>query len=202
MLDFQLIPRPRHAAFSPATTLSGRWIRLENRFSDALQRAAERFAGFATRALARPVEVTAGAPRKGGVFLAIAPVDDSRGPQRYELTRSGGGAIRLSGGSEAALFWGLQTLEQLVRQCAPSLPDFEIDDWPDLEVRGYMLDVSRCKVPTMETLYRLVDRLAGLKYNQLQLYMEHTFAYSAHERVWAESSAQSVAVLLRVSAVC
>ena len=42
-----------------------------------------------------------------------------------------------------------------------------------------MLDISRNKVPTMATLYSLVDLLAGLKINHLQLYTEHTFAYSA-----------------------
>ena len=47
-----------------------------------------------------------------------------------------------------------------------------------------MLDISRNKVPTMETLCGLVDRLAGWKINQLQLYTEHTFAYSGHETVW------------------
>jgi hypothetical protein len=47
-----------------------------------------------------------------------------------------------------------------------------------------MLDVARDRVPTLETLFALVDRLAGWKLNQLQLYMEHTFAYAGHEEVW------------------
>ena len=47
-----------------------------------------------------------------------------------------------------------------------------------------MLDVARDRVPTIETLFALVDRLAGWKLNQLQLYMEHTFAYAGHEEVW------------------
>ena len=37
-----------------------------------------------------------------------------------------------------------------------------------------MLDISRDKVPTMATLFHLIDRLAGWKINQLQLYIEHT----------------------------
>jgi len=47
-----------------------------------------------------------------------------------------------------------------------------------------MLDVARNRVPTLESLFALVDRLAGWKLNQLQLYMEHTFAYAGHEEVW------------------
>lgn len=36
------------------------------------------------------------------------------------------------------------------------------------------------KVPTLESLYGLVDLMTRLKLNQLQLYMEHTFAYADH----------------------
>ena len=62
------------------------------------------------------------------------------------------------------------------------------DDWPDLPVRGVMLDISRDKVPTLATLRALIDRLASWKVNQVQLYMEHTFAYRDHEEVWASAS--------------
>lgn len=55
-------------------------------------------------------------------------------------------------------------------------------------IQGYHLDISRCKVPTMETLYRQVDILETLGYNHLELYTEHTFAYPQHEAVWAEAS--------------
>jgi hypothetical protein len=47
-----------------------------------------------------------------------------------------------------------------------------------------MLDVSRDRVPRMDTLFRLVEQLAEWKLNELQLYFEHAFAYRAHERVW------------------
>ena len=51
-----------------------------------------------------------------------------------------------------------------------------------------MLDVSRDKVPTIATLTALVDRLASLKVNQVQLYSEHTFAYRDHPEVHAAAS--------------
>lgn len=53
---------------------------------------------------------------------------------------------------------------------------------------GYQLDISRDKVPTMKTLYRIVDLLAACGYNCFQLYMEHTFAYKGHEEAWANAS--------------
>ena len=53
---------------------------------------------------------------------------------------------------------------------------------------GYMLDISRYRVPTMETVKRQVDILGKLGYNHFQLYTEHVFAYKGHESVWREAS--------------
>ena len=51
-----------------------------------------------------------------------------------------------------------------------------------------MLDVSRDRVPTRDTLEWLVGVLAGAGFNELQLYVEHAFAYTGHESVWADAS--------------
>lgn len=96
--------------------------------------------------------------------------------------------ISLAATSERGLFHGLVTLRQILDQSGQAVPCLEIEDWPDLDSRGYMLDISRCKVPKMESLYELVDLLAALKFNQFQLYTEHTFAYRDHEQVWRDSS--------------
>jgi hypothetical protein len=63
-----------------------------------------------------------------------------------------------------------------------------ISDQPSFARRGVMLDISRDKVPTLETTLALVELLASLKINELQLYMEHTFAYAGHEAVWENAS--------------
>jgi len=41
-------------------------------------------------------------------------------------------------------------------------------------------DVSRGKVPTLETLQGIVDVIALYKLNMLMLYVEHTFAFRSH----------------------
>ena len=48
-----------------------------------------------------------------------------------------------------------------------ALPSLEIEDWPDFPARGVMLDISRDKVPPIETLFSLIDLLAQWKTNQL-----------------------------------
>ena len=76
------------------------------------------------------------------------------------------------------------------------------DGTPPPKVVGYQLDISRCKVPTMQTLRRMVDLLATLGYNQFQLYTEHTFAYSRHREVWAEASPMTAAEIRELDAYC
>lgn len=70
------------------------------------------------------------------------------------------------------------------------------------EVRGYLLDVSRDRVPTMKTLREIVDLLARCRYNQFQLYTEHTFAYAAHPEVWEEADPLTPAEIRKLDAYC
>lgn len=83
--------------------------------------------------------------------------------------------------------WKIALLLPLVIGCVSS--DELVKEVPYRPaVRGYQLDVSRCKVPTMATLKRIVDILSRLDYNQFQLYTEHTFAYPGHEAAWRDAS--------------
>jgi hypothetical protein len=100
-------------------------------------------------------------------------------------------SITIIGQNEAALYYAKQTVLQLVSYAITEnvpLPCIRIKDYPDFERRGFMLDVSRNKVPTMESLYKLIDMLASWKINELQLYTEHTFAYKNHKIVWENYS--------------
>lgn len=106
--------------------------------------------------------------------------------QGYRL-RVADGAIEIAHADAAGLHYAEQTLAQL-RRGRDTLPALEIDDGPDFPTRGYMLDVSRDRVPTRATLERIVDVLDLFRINHLELYTEHTFAYDAHETVWREAS--------------
>jgi hypothetical protein len=48
----------------------------------------------------------------------------------------------------------------------------------------------------------MVDGLARLKINQLQLYSEHTFAYRNHETVWRDASPMTAAEIRELDAYC
>ncbi len=93
-------------------------------------------------------------------------------------------ASRVAGARHA-----LRTLYQwLGPEPGLAVPCVRVEDWPCFQTRGVMLDISRGKVPKIETLHRLIDLLSLHKINHFQLYMEHTFAYSGHEDVWRDWS--------------
>lgn len=110
--------------------------------------------------------------------------------------------IEILASTPAGAFYGACTLSQIIRQSDSSLPCLSITDWPDFTDRGVMLDISRDKVPTMDTLYHLVDLLADWKINQFQLYTEHTFAYLAHPKVWEHASPMTGEEILALDAYC
>ncbi len=121
----------------------------------------------------------------------------------YVLTLSPD-AVRIEARDQAGVFYAQQTLMQLRKQVdAEGFVDcVAIRDWPDFAQRGLMLDISRDRVPTMATLLGLIDGLAQLKINQLQLYTEHTFAYAGHESVWAEASPMTPDEIRQIDAYC
>lgn len=119
----------------------------------------------------------------------------------YELDISTQG-ISISSAEPAGVWYGVCTLVQIIDQCGTALPRLKIDDYPDFPRRGVMLDVSRDKVPTMDTLYELIDRLAAWKINEVQLYTEHTFAYRAHRTVWEHASPMTAEQVMALDAFC
>jgi len=146
-----------------------------------------------------------------GVVLRIAPVHlENHQGYLLHITPS---SICIEANNEQGLFYGCDTLIQIFdyflsesskNDCllVGSIPCMEIADWPDFENRGVMLDISRDKVPTMETIFNLVDLLSSWKINQLQLYTEHTFAYLQHPEVWSDASPFTGEEILILDAYC
>ena len=94
------------------------------------------------------------------------------------------------------------TLRQLLREYGHRLPCLAIRDWPDFARRGVMLDISRGRVPKLETLLDLAERLANFKINELQLYTEHTFAYRNYKPVWRDWGALTEKEIRQLDARC
>lgn len=98
--------------------------------------------------------------------------DNQLAIESYHLQISSTGII-IASSSASGAFYGVKTLLQVIQQSPDGkLPCLTIEDAPQLKVRGFMLDISRNKVPQEKTIKSLIDLLADLKYNHFELYVE------------------------------
>ncbi len=121
----------------------------------------------------RTTGMAAGKP----IRLSLDP-SRSLGAEGYDLT-VGAREITLVANTPAGLFYGVQTLRQLLPYSVEhpaavgrklSLPTGRITDAPRFEWRGMMLDVSRHFLPATD-VKRFIDAMALYKLNRLHLHL-------------------------------
>lgn len=122
-------------------------------------------------------------------------------PGAYTLTIDTDGIV-ITGYDFEGVRNGVQTLRQLIRQNGAVLPVLQIEDAPTYQIRGYYLDATRGRVPTLAWLKQWADKLCLYKYNQLQLYIEHTFAFDGMSETWRGSSPLTPADILEFDQYC
>ena len=111
--------------------------------------------------------------RKQMLFLLITPkTPQLPSPESYTLSVTPQ-QIEIRATSGAGLFYGMQTLLQLMQPASTgsySVPSVEIEDTPRFAYRGLMLDVSR-HFSTKEFIKKQIDALAYYKINRLHLHL-------------------------------
>ncbi|MFC7991701.1 beta-N-acetylhexosaminidase [Streptomyces pilosus] len=114
----------------------------------------------------------------GGLRLRV---DGTLAPEAYRLAVVAGRGVEITGGSAAGVFWGAQTLRQLLGPDAfrrapvrPGLtrgiPHQIIEDAPRFRWRGLMLDVARHFMPK-EGVLRYLDLMAAHKLSVLHVHL-------------------------------
>lgn len=85
----------------------------------------------------------------------------------------------------AGVFYGLQTLCQLVRanRSERTIPCLAIHDWPSLRWRCFQDDMTRGPSSKLETLQFEAALASYLKLNMMTYYMEHQFAFKKHPKI-------------------
>ncbi|MFJ4517116.1 beta-N-acetylhexosaminidase [Streptomyces sp. NPDC088817] len=171
-----VIPAPRAAAGSPDRAVP-------------LDRSTTLWAAEGTGGTERWLRGTLGA----ALGLPLAPgaeddpdsvrlrLDDTLEPEAYRLAAEPGQGVEIRGGSPAGVFWGAQTLRQLLGphafRRAPVRPDAAhavpagvIEDAPRFRWRGMMLDVARHFMPK-DGVLRHLDLMAAHKLNVLHFHL-------------------------------
>lgn len=118
--------------------------------------------------------------REGARNTLTLRVDNALRPEAYRLTVASDRGVEIVGGDSAGVFWGAQTLRQLlgprafrsapVGTGAAALPDQVVEDAPRFGWRGLMLDVSRHFLPKDDVL-RHLDLLAAHKLNVFHFHL-------------------------------
>ena len=112
---------------------------------------------------------------KGGasrIRLMLVPETVIAGQEAYRLTVSRN-EVRIQASHPSGLFYGAQTLRQLVTRTArgsQTVPAIDISDAPRFGWRGLLVDVSR-HFFGKPALLRIIDEMAAYKLNVLQLHL-------------------------------
>ena len=139
-----------------------------------------------------------GTPRAGEIVLRPC---DALPADTYRLTVAPDG-VTIDGGSDEAILHGVMTLRQWVQRHGAILPCLMIEDAPDLPNRGYYLDCSRGRVPTLALLKQYADILCQYKINQWQLYVEHTYLFRDLSEAWREDTPLTAEEIMELDAYC
>jgi hexosaminidase len=127
----------------------------------------------------------------GSIVLSLAPGDRSLGDEGYRL-RVGADEVTLTARRPAGLFWGTQTLRQLLPAAIETgsrvdgpwrIPQGTIHDGPRFAWRGMMLDVAR-HFFGVDEVKRLIDLMALYKLNRLHLHLTDDQGWRIAIRSW------------------
>lgn len=141
--------------------------------------------------------------------LAKLPYDDNGTCLEIEIEDGNGEAyelqidkdnILIKANGLAGAFYAIQTLRQIFKH--DEVPCLYIKDEPDFKYRGFYHDVTRGKIPTVDTLKHLIDEMAYYKLNSLQLYVEHTYEFEETKELIKKTGYLSKEELLELEEYC
>jgi hypothetical protein len=114
------------------------------------------------------------------------PGPDSREAYKIRITP---GNIRITSRSSAGLFYAVQTLRQMIDGTASNatIAAAEIEDWPSMVYRGFMMDMSHFQLPRMEEIRNQIDFLARWKGNQYLFYSEASIELEGYPLLMADA---------------
>ena len=190
LAGYTVIPEPRSVELTGrSVVLSSEWVLDTGRADDK---------DIAVTTLLTDMEVLSGLKIRLGqsssrvIQLSVEPgtVETGKGPgidrQAYQLTISSM-HIKIVGNSPTGVFYGVQTLLQLVKNVPEGksvVPECIIRDWPSAELRFQHWDTKHHQ-DRLEVLKRYIDWSARFKFNMIGFELEDKFSYPSHPVIGA-----------------
>jgi hexosaminidase len=105
------------------------------------------------------------------IRLSIVPAARIANPEGYHL-RAAGKEVLIEASDPRGLFYGAQTLRQLVTEASGhrAVPAVDISDAPRFRWRGLLIDLGR-HFFGKRTLFTIIDQMAAYKLNELKLHL-------------------------------
>jgi len=137
------------------------------------------------------VQAANGAPARGSIYLSLSGADPAQGAEGYQLTITPE-LVRLAANQPAGLFYGVQTIRQLLPPAIDSsavqpgpwiMGTGTISDFPRFAWRGAMLDVAR-HFFSIADVTRYIDLLAYYKINRLHLHLSDDQGWRIQIKAW------------------
>ena len=132
-----------------------------------------------------------------GIPLYITYKDTKEEGYRLSVSNE---EIRIEGDGVNGAFYAIQTLRQIFAN--EEIFCVEIEDKPKNEFRILYHDVTRGRVPTVDSMKKLIDDLAYYKINFLQFYMEHAYSFKEHYGTLDESNCLLPEEIRELDAYC
>lgn len=130
--------------------------------------------------------IITGKPKSGDIYLALSESAPALGAEGYTLTIDK--VVNITAPTYKGIFWGTRTLLQLIEQdpARRFLPNGIATDYPDYEVRGFMLDCGR-KFFTMDFLRDYVKLMAYYKMNNFHIHLNDNGFKKYFNENWDET---------------
>lgn len=203
--DPHLIPAPREIASGSYRPIQRNVVVVAQGPQDDHFAAADLAEGL----VARGMRASTGANPVAGSYLISLVRDDT--PVGADILRAAGlaldeaqraeGYVLVTGTNQAVvvaatsagIFYGAQTLKQLVRSDSgtPRMFVTTIRDWPAMRWRGMQDDLSRGPLPTLDFQKKQIRTFAAYKLNVYSPYYEHTFEYASNPLMTAPGGAMT-----------
>jgi hexosaminidase len=190
--DLRLIPQPREMRVEGSVSVANgiaisRPTNAEDRFAaldlaNTLKERGIRVVTGETGQRPHVVLLRAGASAAQSVLRRHSLTFDSAMKDEGYVITPDGNRIVVIGTTSAGVFYGAQTVKQLVSGDGDQARLYRatIRDWPAIRYRGFHDDISRGPVPTLDFQKKQIRTLAAYKINVFSLYFEHTLAYDSN----------------------